>query len=74
MKKNSSVPALPAGPSEEVEAAFDLLGLDPETATIDDVETAFIDKVTEYHPETGGSYEAFIRLMSARQTARVYLL
>lgn len=70
----STNPALPEGPSDEVKAAFARLELDHESATLDDVEAAFDNKVPEFHPATGGSDEAFTKLKIARQTARVYLL
>lgn len=52
-----------------VQWAFDALGLPP-TATADEVQRAYRERVKEAHPDHGGSEDAFKRVREAYATAK----
>lgn len=64
------VPDLVPEPADDpIVAAFDRLGLQP-GATVDEVKSAYRDRVKEAHPDQGGDPEEFRRVREAYATAK----
>jgi hypothetical protein len=54
-------------------SAFSLLGLEPATASVEDVRRAFRRLSKETHPDHGGSHEAFQKLAHCKELCEAWL-
>ena len=61
-------------PRSSVPSFFAVLGLDHVPATEDEIDQAYRMMAKLYHPDAGGSNDAFVRLQNARDEAKQYLL
>jgi len=63
---------LPSKGETEGSAWWQILGIDPDTDTLEDVLHAYRERAKEVHPDQGGSQEAFTELQKAYEQANDY--
>lgn len=66
-------PQLPAKGETDGPAWWDLLDVDPDSCTMEEVRKAYQEKAKEVHPDRGGSKEEFNQLQTAYEQANTYI-